>query len=228
MKRLIVKIMLPLLALTLGQTAVAQTDSLAARMARDTMSIDESAIAVDSLDLDESGIAVDSLDFDESGIAIEDVDYDQFVEPDSMRAGKRNPIYYFGHDFSTIFVEVSTLLGSRDRAIGLSVAYVPEVWGGYIMGHDGIHYRWLSGGAEYRLSSPWDRVDWHCYGGVAIGRGVGGEVGLRVATNAEVNHGKFATISGSVGLRAMSGGIFVTGGLSVALAAGATLLWLLL
>lgn len=166
--------------------------------------------------------------FDSASIAILEEGMEEYYAPDSMRAGKRNPIYYFGHNFSTVFVEVSSLIGYSDVAIGLNGAYVPEVWGGYLSGHIGVNYRWLSGGAEYRFSSPWDYIDWHGYAGLAVGRGVGGEVGLRMATNADVNRGKFATISGSVGLRATTGGIFFMGGLSVSLSAAATLLWLVL
>ncbi len=166
--------------------------------------------------------------FDSTAIAIPEDGMDEYYAPDSMGVGKRNPIYYFGHNFSTIFVEVSSLIGYSDVALGLNAAYVPEVWGGYMSGHVGVRYRWFSAGPEYRFSSPWDHIDWHGYAGLAVGRGVGGEIGLRVATNADVNRGKFATISGSVGLRATNGGIFLTGGLSVSLAAAATVLWIVL
>ncbi|MBR1792894.1 MAG: hypothetical protein IJ764_04565 [Bacteroidales bacterium] len=158
--------------------------------------------------------------------AIAQDNYDNYEPPEGLSSGKRNPIYYFGHDFSTFFVELSGLVGVNDRALGFSMAYIPEVWGGYASFHEGRDFHWFAAGAEYRLSSPWHKTDWHLYGGVSGGDGLGGELGIRLAANSIVNQGKFGMFSGSVGVRVVSGGVYITGGISVGLAAAATLLWL--
>lgn len=178
-------------------------------------------------------IAFDSID----PSAIAEDDYIGEEPPEGLADGKRNPIYYFGHDFSTMFFELSGLTGVNDAAVGCNLAYVPEVWGGYAAFHEGLHYHWVAVGAEYRLSSPWNVSDWHLYGGVVAGPGHryegvrasdiwGAEVGVRLAANRFVNYGKFAVFSGSLGLRVMNGGFYITGGFSLGLAAAATVLWL--
>lgn len=152
---------------------------------------------------------------DSSAIALPMDDYDD--TPEGFGAGRRNPIYYYGHNFSTISIEFSYLEGSSDRAWGAMVSYTPEVWGGYASCHIGEYYLWGSCGAEYRLSKPWSDLDWHLFGGVAVGDGVGPEIGIRLMADATTNHSKVGWIGGSLALRFTSGGSYCLLGLSMAL-----------
>lgn len=165
--------------------------------------------------------------FDSSAIAVPEDGVEDYYAPEGMQKGKRNPIYYFGHDFCTVFIEMSILAGRGTSAIGVTGAYVPEVWGGYLTWQHGRSCEWFAGGAEYRLSSPWTSTDWHLYGGLAIGEGFGGEVGVRVAANSFVNHSKLAFLGGSAGVRATNEGVYFVGGLSIGLSAVALLAWTL-
>lgn len=200
MKHYLLKLSVAVLLMSLAYVVEAQTDSVA-----------RSQVAAPV--------------FDSSAIAIPEEGVEDYYAPEGMRKGKRNPIYYFGHDFSTVFLEV-TLTAGKNRAIGMTGAYVPEVWGGYLTWQFG-NKQWIAGGAEYRLSTPWMKTDWHLFGGLAVGDGVGGEVGVRVAANSFVNRGKLALLSGSAGIRATNEGVYFVGGLSVGLSAVALLTWLM-
>ena len=163
--------------------------------------------------------AFDTLVADSSMIAIPAGDYDEFDDsPEGLTNAVRNPIHYFGHHFCTVFAEFKFLVGAHDIAYGAEIAYVPEVWGVYANFMTGKYHDWFTAGAEYRLSSPWSKADWHLYGGITGGRFGGGlDLGVRLAADEEFNHGKFAWTSGSIGVRVTSIGSFFMLGFSSAL-----------
>lgn len=134
---------------------------------------------------------------------------------------RRQQMKYFGHDFSTWFLEVKYLYGRRDRAIGLNLSYVPNILGVYGTFMNGVNAYWGSAGIVYRFSNIQSRVDFQAYAGFVAGYGYGAEVGLRLA---RVNrHRKaFSWVSVSIGAAITNYGSFVSCGLSLPFGAPAS------
>ena len=127
---------------------------------------------------------------------------------------RRQQMKYFGHDFSSWFCEVKFLSGQIDVAMGLSVSYIPNIWGGYLTLMNGVNAYWASAGALYRISRISSRIDCQAYVGLVAGYGYGAEAGMRIA---RVNrHRKtFSWMSVSMGAAVTNYGAFFTCGLSL-------------
>ena len=130
------------------------------------------------------------------------------------KLSRRQQMKYFGHDFSSWFVEVKYLYGTRDMAIGLNLSYVPNVVGFYGTFMNGVNAYWGSAGVVYRFSRIESRVDWQAYAGFVAGFGYGGEVGLRLA-RVNRRHKAFSWLSVSVGAAITNYGSFFSCGLSL-------------
>lgn len=175
-----------------------------------------------------------------SGIAQDDTSTYQEVH---YKAPNRNPIYYFGSPFASHFAELNFMLGSDDMGIGLTYAYLPEVWGGHITGMVGFRARWLMLGADYRLSKPWTKSDWHLYGSFGYRHGAlngsllsstpkdqmgfkpAAEVGIRLGRIP--SWGSFCLSSASLGLLTDFNNVYVTFGFSTSFALLASTFFLL-
>ena len=152
-----------------------------------------------------------------TGSPLENTAYDEEV----YEAPNINPIYYFGSPFSEHFAEAKLFLGTDDIGAGLSYCYIPEVWGFNISAY--VHNTlWAVAGAEYRLSKPWNRSDWHLFGSVGVNYEVdfatvrpAMEVGARVTLFSTGN--KFCLNSASVGVLTDFDGVYVTVGTSLSL-----------
>lgn len=141
----------------------------------------------------------------------------QYVPPTdtAIHMSRRQEMRYFGHNFSSWFMEVKYLWGRWDNAIGMDLMYVPEIWGGYISGYYGYNANWGTVGAACRLSRVHDRVDCIVYGGLVAGYGYGGELGMRISAAWDRRYHKFSWLSASVGVMVTSEGSFVTCGVSL-------------
>lgn len=88
------------------------------------------------------------------------------------QAPRRNAIRYFGSSFADHFIEtplafgISQYEGLTDIGIGLSYTYLPEVWGGNLTAYKTLIGGYVMPGVAYRLSKPWQRVDWQAYANV--------------------------------------------------------------
>ena len=119
--------------------------------------------------------------------------------------------------FNTYFCEVEGMLGTGDVALGMNFTYLPNRWGIYGSLLAGIRHDYASLGPVVRLSDYDDPCDWHLYGGVVVGDGVGGEFGMRIASPRR--DGAFGWCSGSMGMVFLDGRSYVTFGLSLELTA---------
>ncbi|MBP3763830.1 MAG: hypothetical protein J6I49_08160 [Bacteroidales bacterium] len=123
-----------------------------------------------------------------------------------------------GFNFNSCFFEVETLIGTRDAALGASFTYLPERWGVYGSALGGVHRNYFSVGPALRLSGRESALDWHLYGGALFsGRRTGGEVGLRIASQA--GSSKFCWTSASMGMAFLNNQTYLTIGLSLEVAA---------
>jgi len=175
-----------------------------------------------------------------SGIAQDDTSAYEEVQ---YRAPNRNPIYYFGSPFASHFAELNFLLGAHDLGIGLTYTYLPEVWGGHITGFTGLAARWLMVGADYRLSKPWTKSDWHLYGSFGYRHGTSDGSFLSSATRQKMVYGpamevgvrlgripswgSFCMTSGSLGVLTDFQTVYVALGFSTSLALFASTFMLL-
>lgn len=157
-------------------------------------------------------------------------------------APNRNPIYYFGSPFANHFVEVDFLINRNDLGIGATYAYLPEVWGGHITGIVGFASRWLMVGADYRLSKPWNKADWHLYGSLGYRHGTSNgdflsavphsnlvyrpALGVGIRLSCIPTRGSFCMESASLGMLTDFHTQYVTVGISVSLAALLSILFL--
>lgn len=130
------------------------------------------------------------------------------------KLSRRQQMKYFGHDFSSWFVEVKYLYGTRDMAIGLNLSYVPNIVGVYGTFMNGVNAYWGSAGVVYRFSRIDSRVDCQAYAGFVAGFGYGAEVGIRLA-RVNRRHKAFSWVSVSVGATITNYGSFVNCGLSL-------------
>lgn len=139
---------------------------------------------------------------------------DSIAMEEVHKLSRRQQMKYFGHDFSSWFLEVKYLYGRRDMAIGVNLSYVPNILGVYGTFMNGINAYWGSAGVVYRFSHIHSRVDFQAYAGFVAGYGYGAEVGLRLA---RVNrHRKaFSWVSVSVGATITNYGSFINCGLSI-------------
>lgn len=119
--------------------------------------------------------------------------------------------------FNSYFCEVEGMLGTGDLALGLNFTYLPKRWGVYGSLLAGLVNSYATIGPIVRLSDYGDPCDWHLYGGLATGDGLGGEVGMRIAS--PKSNGAFGWCSGSMGMVFLDGESYVTFGLSLDLAA---------
>lgn len=119
--------------------------------------------------------------------------------------------------FNTYFCEAEALLGDKDVAAGINFSYLPERWGIYGSMLAGFRHNYVSVGPVLRLSDTDDVFDWHLYGGLMFGDGVGGEGGMRIGA-ARGNSG-FGWCTGSMGVAVMDGRGYFTLGLSLDLTA---------
>jgi hypothetical protein len=149
------------------------------------------------------------------------VPYDTAYSEDEYQAPNINPIYYFGSPFSDHFAEAKIFLGTMDVGAGLSYAYLPEVWGFNLSAY-AHNTLWVLAGAEYRLSKPWNKHDWHLFGSAGINYDEdfattrpAMEVGVR-ATFWDTGT-KFCTNSASLGVMTDFDGVYVTVGASLSL-----------
>lgn len=138
---------------------------------------------------------------------------------------RKNAIYYFGSPFCEHFAEMKLALGYKGGAgVGVTYAYVPEVWGAnatFISTSPGIAFL---GGCNYRLSKPWTQFDWQAYGdiGFCYNRqstnsshfSPAMEAGIRCAGT---NDSKFCYTSGSVGILTDFQNVYFTCGVSISL-----------
>jgi len=159
------------------------------------------------------------------------------------KAPNRNPIYYFGSPFASHFAELDFLFGADDMGIGLTYAYLPEVWGGHITGLTGFRARWLMVGADYRLSKPWSRFDWQLFTSLGyrhgtldnsllssagpdhMGFGPAMQLGIRMGRIPY--RGSFCLSSASLGVLTDFNQVFVTLGFSTSFALLASTFFLL-
>ena len=147
--------------------------------------------------------------------------YDAAFDSVEYSAPLRNPIYYFGSPFCEHFAEIRVGYCDGGLGLGLNYTYLPEVWGAHLSGYLDGRSRWLMAGAEYRMSKPWNRVDWHLYGGAGFCQGISrpsslrpaAELGIRLA-DSETN-GKFCYTSGTIGVMTDFDRVFVTVGLGL-------------
>lgn len=115
--------------------------------------------------------------------------------------------------YNTYFCEFEGLFGPKDVAIGMNFTYLPERWGIYGSMLAGMRYNFASLGAAYRFSDKQDFMDWHFYGGLIYGDGLGGEFGMRLAGTRSKSG--FGWCSGSMGVAVMDGRGYFTLGLSL-------------
>ena len=122
-----------------------------------------------------------------------------------------------GNRFNTYFCEVEGMFGPKDIAVGANFTYLPERWGMYGSMMAGIRRNYASLGAALRLSETDYDFDWHLYGGVICGDGVGGEVGMRFGGTR--GDSGFGWCTGSMGVAVMDGRGYFTLGLSLEITA---------
>ena len=127
--------------------------------------------------------------------------------------------------FNTYFCELEGMFGPKDIAGGFNFTYLPERWGMYGSMMVGLRRNYASVGAALRLSDTYDEFDWHLYGGVICGDGVGGEGGIRIGGTR--SDSGFGWCTGSMGVAVMDGRGYLTLGLSLEIAALTTLALLL-
>lgn len=134
-----------------------------------------------------------------------------------------NPIYLFGNPFCDHFAELSFLLGIEDQGIGLTYAYLPEVWGGHATAYLGYETLWLMGGADYRMSKPWSKGDVHLCGSAGVccmGRSFGQmrpAVGLSLRVSRPEDRGRLSLVSANVGVVTNFDTYYLTLGFSLSL-----------
>ena len=159
---------------------------------------------------------------------------DSVVYDDEFQRPSKHPIYYFGNPFCDHFLELKTSVGPEDWAVGITYAYLPEVWGVHVTSYLGTEYNWLLAGTQYRLSMPWTPLDWHLYGSLGITRSMyrsqtlpALEVGVRVGS--PQGTGSFCTTSATAGFLTTGKYLFFTVGLglSISAVAASTILLLL-
>lgn len=119
--------------------------------------------------------------------------------------------------FNTYFCEVEGLFGPKDIAAGINFTYLPEQWGVYGSMLAGFRRNYASLGAALRLSDIDYDFDWHLYGGVICGDGVGGEIGMRIGGTR--SDSGFGWCTGSMGVAVMDGRGYLTLGLSLEITA---------
>ena len=119
--------------------------------------------------------------------------------------------------FCSNFCEVEGMFGTGDIALGMNFTYLPNRWGIYGSLLTGFAHDYASLGAALRLVDYDSPCDWHLYGGLTMGDGVGGEFGMRIA--AAKQDGNFGWCTGSMGMVFMDGEAYITLGVSLDVAA---------
>lgn len=156
-----------------------------------------------------------------------------YYEEPQYQAPSINPIYLFGSPFCEHFLEMNFLLGIEDQGIGLTYAYLPEVWGGHATFYLGHETLWLMGGADYRLAKPWSKCDVHLTGSAGVccmDRSFGQmrpAAGLSLRVSQPEDWGKLSMVSANVGLVTDFSTYYLTLGFSLSLSVLASTLVLL-
>lgn len=119
--------------------------------------------------------------------------------------------------FCSYFCEAEGMFGTGDAAIGINFTYLPEKWGVYGSLLTGFNHDYTSLGVAMRLADYDSPCDWHLYGGLTVGDGIGGELGMRIA--APKQNGNFGWCTGSMGMVFMDGEAYITLGVSLDVAA---------
>lgn len=164
----------------------------------------------------------------------------QDEEEITYRAPQRNAIYYFGSSFAEHFIEMpfamsfSQYEGLEDIGIGLSYTYLPEVWGGNLTAYRTLLGGCVMPGVVYRLSKPWQRVDWQAYANVGYFHNsyFAGPNAYSPAVAAGIrcggtHWGKFSIVSGTIGAMSDFGNVYFTLGFNISWIALTDLLFLL-
>ena len=151
------KILISLLLLISLTAARAQVDTTVITPTEATTeSTIGAAIPIDSMS--DANIPANARAYDES--------YKE--EDEGFSRPNRNPIYYFGSPFCEHFLEAKASVDFVGNwGAGLAYTYLPEVWGFGVDILAGSDF-WISTGAAYRLSKPWNRHDWHLYGNIGF------------------------------------------------------------
>ncbi|MBO4587319.1 MAG: hypothetical protein J5711_00240 [Bacteroidales bacterium] len=189
------RLLLVIAALAMGGMLYAQSDSVSIGDQQVTDS--NQLTATPTVDTASSRVIADSVP----------------MEP-VRKLSRRQQMRYFGHDFSSWFVEVKYLYGTYDMAIGLNLSYVPNIVGFYGTFMNGVNAYWGSAGVVYRFSRIDSRVDCQAYAGFVAGFGYGAEVGMRLA-RVNRRHKAFSWMSVSVGATLTNYGSFFSCGLSL-------------
>lgn len=139
--------------------------------------------------------------------------------------GSENPSPYYhrpehhylnnlDNSFCSFFAEGKLLYNNYDQAVGLSLSYLPNRWGGYGSLMVGTEYPYfLSAGPVLRLSEYDSSIDWQLYAGFMTNfYSVGAEAGLRMATGQR--HSEFCWTSASLGVAVVGSDPFLTFGAS--------------
>ena len=141
------------------------------------------------------------------------------VYDDEYQTPNINPIYYFGSPFCEHFLEAKVFAGRHHIGYGVNYAYLPEVWGGHLSGYF-LNNSWVMAGPDYRLSKPWQAVDWHLYGSVGMCYDEqedklhpGMELGFRIAS--PTGSGIFSVNSATLGVMTDCKSLYVSMGLSI-------------
>lgn len=214
MKRLLLSILL----LSLNWVVLAQSDSVATppTVADTATWVIDSTVVKDSTvrQHKESNLYGEPIYY-QNGYYADDGNFYAYQRP-------RRPYRTFGHHWDYFFVESEVLFG-EDYATGLMLAYVPSRWGGYCSGLRGYESNWMTMGVVCRMAEPSSLIDLQLYGGLAMGLGVGGEIGIRIASNASNERSKFSWWSASASLLQVGGYGYATVGVSFGITATAAL-----
>ena len=149
------------------------------------------------------------------------------------QAPRVNPLRLFGSPFCEHFGEVKYSLGRGGLGIGFGYTYLPELWGFHLMGYLSDRSFTCMAGAGYRLSRPWQDIDWQLYGGVGLRYRdymngelrPAAEVGVRVA--GDNPYGKFCMTSGTLGLMTDGRQVYLTVGFGITICVVASSLLML-
>lgn len=193
-----------------------------------------SSLSISTLQAQSDSITLRQLNVspDEVVGATNDINFTQ----DVPLSGNNSLNYLLGarvyeNQTSRYFCEIEYLFGLDDFGIGINFTYLPKQWGGYGSLLTGIYGPWSSLGVAYRPITKPTEVDWHLYTGFTLAdsyvgydeyppRGLGFEVGTRIARGARFHSTPFSWCSGSMSYIYMQGQSYFTLGISLLLNMG--------
>lgn len=142
---------------------------IALRAQSDSIRVSPAKVGTDTIALASDSMIVNGIAQEEVAEAPANGSTD---EPMVYRTPSKNPLRYFGSPFAAHFFETPFMIGGYDHdldvGIGLNYTYLPEVWGFNISTYGSINAGWYLAGADYRLSKPWNHIDWQLYGNVGF------------------------------------------------------------